>query len=256
MGDLGIQVIHDNISNLKKEYHPDFIIAQAENVDNGKGISLTKYQVLRKLGIDFFTGGNWSTYNHEIYPILNDPLQPIIRPANMPADTLGLGYKYLKVNSSNILIISILGKIVGRDAELQTTNPLKAIDSILTKEENIPKNAVIVNYHGDYSSEKVVFGHYLDGRVTAVIGDHWHVPTSDARILSKGTAHITDVGMNGSLDSSLGVKLSIIYKRWRDDLKLKNELESNGKLQFNALLVDFDPNSMLASNVVHIQKYY
>ena len=168
----------------------------------------------------------------------------------------GLGYKYLKIGNKKILIVSILGKIVGKDSDLEIKNPLIEIDNILEKEKYQQKHAIIVNYHGDYSSEKVVFGHYLDGRVTAVIGDHWHVPTHDLRILDKGTSHITDVGMNGSLDSSLGVRLDIIYKRWKFNTKVRNELETLGKLQLNAVSVDFDGNTMLSTSIKQIQEYY
>ena len=111
-----------------------------------------------------------------------------------------------------------------------------------------------MNFHGDYSSEKVVIGHYLDGRVTAVIGDHWHVPTADARVLPGNTAHMTDVGMCGALDSSLGVTYDSIIPRWRDGTQTKNVLAASGPRQFNALLVSVNKAGM-AENAQHIQKY-
>ena len=101
-------------------------------------------------------------------------------------------------------------------------------------------NAVVVNFHGDFSSEKVIIGHYLDGRVSAVVGDHWHVPTADARLLPKGTAHISDVGMCGALDASLGVTLDSVLPRWRDNLQTRNVLETEGATQFNAVLIQTD----------------
>ncbi|MGH7195853.1 MAG: YmdB family metallophosphoesterase, partial [Candidatus Saccharimonadales bacterium] len=114
--------------------------------------------------------------------------------------------------------------------------------------------ATIVNFHGDYSSEKVVIGHYLDGRVTAVIGDHWHVPTADARILPGGTAHQTDVGMCGALDASLGVKFSSVIPRWLGQRKTRNELQTTGPTQFNAALIAADKQTGLAKSIVQIQK--
>ncbi len=135
------------------------------------------------------------------------------------------------------MVISLIGQIVGKDADKPVDNPLLVIDKILEAEETTHKAAVIVNLHGDYSSEKVVIGHYLDGRVSAVIGDHWHVPTADARILPGGTAHITDVGMCGVLDSSLGVAYDSILRRWRDGKASRNVLETEGPRQFNAVLV-------------------
>jgi len=113
-----------------------------------------------------------------------------------------------------------------------------------------------VNFHGDFSSEKLILGHYLDGRVSMVVGDHWHVPTADAQVLPKGTAHITDVGMCGSLDSSLGVTFGSVLPRWRDGLQTRNELETGGRTQFNALLVSIDEVTGKALSVEHIRKVW
>jgi len=253
MGDLGIQVVEKVLPGLKDSEKIDIVAAQAENVTEGRGITYKDFVHLKDIGIDFFTGGNWSLNQQDILASLNDPGSPIIRPANYPNGTPGLGYKYLDTPSGRILFISLLGAIVGRDADRPMDNPLKIVDAIIDSEKNTQKIATIVNFHGDYSSEKVVIGHYLDGRVTAVLGDHWHVPTADGRILPGGTAHITDVGMCGSLNSSLGVKLSIIIDRWRDDLKTRNELEANGPCQFNGVIIDIDETTHLASNIRQIR---
>lgn len=249
MGGVGLEVVEKILPELKASEKVDLVIAQAENVTEGRGISLADFARLRKTGVDFCTGGNWSLWREEIIPALADPNQPIIRPANYPRTTPGLGYKYASVASGKILVVSLLGQIVGRDANKEIDNPLAVIDEILEKESASEKLATIVNFHGDFSSEKVVIGHYLDGRVTAVVGDHWHVPTADARILPGGTAHITDVGMCGVLDSSLGVKFASVVPRWRDGTKTRNELETSGSRQFNAVLIDSDGNSGLAKSI-------
>jgi hypothetical protein len=126
------------------------------------------------------------------------------------------------------------------------------IDKILETEKTTYKEAVVVNLHGDFSSEKVVIGHYLDGRATMVVGDHWHVPTADARVLPGGTAHMTDVGMCGVLDASLGVTFGSVIPRWRDNKQTRNVLETEGPRQFNALLVETQGG--LAVSAEHIQK--
>jgi calcineurin-like phosphoesterase len=131
---------------------------------------------------------------------------------------------------------------------------LRVVDQILASQVGAVKIACVVNFHGDYSSEKVVIGHYLDGRISLVVGDHWHVPTADARILPKGTAHVTDVGMCGALESSLGITYDGVVARWRDGLVTKNELETKGPRQFNALLVTTNSNG-LAEKVEQIQQY-
>lgn len=252
MGEPGLQLIERLLPNMRKEYGCAFVIAQAENVTDGKGISLADYQRLRKAGVDFCTGGNWSLHREEVISILNDPAQPIIRPANYRSGTPGLGYKYADTPQGRVLIISLLGQVVGRDADKPIDNPLHVIDSILEQEKGTKRFATFVNFHGDYSSEKRVIGYYLDGRVTAVIGDHWHIPTADAMVLPRGTAHITDVGMCGSLDSSLGVKLQVIIDRWYSGTPSRNQLEVAGRMQFNALCVEVNKDG-LADSLEHIQ---
>jgi 2',3'-cyclic-nucleotide 2'-phosphodiesterase len=252
MGEAGIEVIEKIIPDLRRERQIDFIIAQAENVSEGKGISETDFRRLQKTGIDFCTGGNWTLNLPEIIPALSDPAQPIIRPANYPVGTPGLGFKSVNINGVKICVISLLGHIVGKDSEKPTDNPLKVIDKILSENS---ADFTVVNFHGDYSSEKVVIGHYLDGRVTAVVGDHWHVPTADARVLPKGTAHISDVGMCGVLDASLGVKFSSILPRWRDDRHTRNVLETDGPKQFNAVLVKSSQMG-LADSIEQIQRVF
>ncbi len=251
MGEAGIEVVEKVLPTLRKEKQIDLVIAQAENVSDGKGITQTDFQRLKKAGVDFCTGGNWTLNNDDIYPALSDPIQPIIRPANYPEGTPGLGWKYV----SNVLVISLLGQIVGKDSEKPVDNPLKVVDKILDGQKDIAKSGVMVNFHGDYSSEKVVIGHYLDGRATAVIGDHWHVPTADARVLPKGTAHISDVGMCGVLDASLGVKFESVLPRWRDGKHTRNILETVGPRQFNAVLVSSNDNG-LANSIDQIQQVF
>jgi len=252
MGEAGMHVVEHVLPELRRHRAVDLVIAQAENVTEGRGITLHDFQRLRRMGVDFCTGGNWSMHRDNIIPALNDAHQPIIRPANYPKGTPGFGYKYINTHAGSVLVISLLGQIVGRDSERSMNNPLHVIDDILASEMNTKRAATIVNFHGDYSSEKRVIGYYLDGRVAAVVGDHWHVPTADAMILPRGTAHITDVGMCGSLDSSLGVKLDVITRRWLTGKQSRNELETEGRMQFNAVFIRTDDDG-LATSMEHIQ---
>ena len=255
MGEPGLQAVERVLPDLKKSHRVDLVIAQAENVSDGKGIRIGDFERLRRAGVDFCTGGNHTFVRKEIFPLLDDPKAPIIRPANYPEGTPGLGYKYVETPQGKMLIISLLGQIVGKDASKPVDNPLQVIDRILENENLVSRVATIVNFHGDFSSEKRIIGYYLDGQVTAVIGDHWHVPTADASVLPKGTAHITDVGMCGSLDSSLGVRFDSLIPRWRDGKVTRNELETSGRMQFNALLIDVEKQG-LAKGAQHIQKVF
>lgn len=255
MGEVGLEVLEKVLPGLRREKQIDLVIAQAENVTEGKGVSLPDFQRLRAAGVDFCTGGNWTLHRQEIIPALNDPVQPIIRPANYPDGTPGLGHKYLQLNGSKTLVISLLGQIVGKDSDKPLDNPLQVIDAILEANNTVARDATIVNFHGDYSSEKVVIGQYLDGRVTAVIGDHWHIPTADARVLAGGTAHMTDVGMCGALDASLGVTYESVIPRWRDGQQTRNVLATEGPRQFNAALIDCDDQG-LAQAIEHLRQVF
>ena len=237
MGEAGMEIVSDTLPKLRRDRKVDFVVAQSENVTGGKGIAPEDFRQLLSYGVDFCSGGNWSLKREEIIPQLSDPAQPIIRPMNYPEGTPGLGYKYATTAKGDVLVISLVGHVVGRDADAPIDNPLRVIDEVLEREKSHKRAATVVNFHGDYSSEKVVIGHYLDGRVSMVVGDHWHVPTADARVLPGGTAHMTDVGMCGALDASLGVKYASIIPRWRDEHVTTNELEESGPRQFNALLV-------------------
>lgn len=254
MGEPGVEVVRRVLPELKQKNKLDLVIAQAENVTEGKGLSLKDYEKLQQIGIDFFTGGNWSTHLPELHAKLDDPKEPVVRPANYPESTPGKGSKYIQTVKGPVLVISLLGQIVGRDADKPVENPLNTIDKILDDNKHVKRLGTVVNFHGDFSSEKKVIGYYLDGSVTAVIGDHWHVPTADAMLLPKGTAHITDVGMCGILHSSLGIKLNTIISRWRDGTVSRNELEVQGPLQFNAVLIKSDNKTGLAKSIKQIQK--
>lgn len=256
MGDPGLRLIEQELPSLRNKLGVDVVIAQAENVSDGKGVTQFDFGRLKKAGVDFCTGGNWSLQQEEIVQSMNDPGQPIIRPANYPAGTPGLGYKYLTTNKGKILVVSLLGQIVGRDAAKPVDNPLHVIDAILEQEKDTSKIATVVNFHGDFSSEKFVIGRYLDGRASLVVGDHWHVPTADAMVLPGGTAHISDVGMCGTLDSCLGVRLDTIMERWKSGHSSRNVLETEGRRQLNAVLADIDESTGSARSIESVRRIY
>jgi metallophosphoesterase (TIGR00282 family) len=242
---LGRQTVAAILPDYKKTQKIDLVIAQGENVTHGKGLRRDHLEELLAAGVDFFTGGNHSIYQPET---LSDTTLPLIRPANLP-DAPGRGFAMVDTAKGKLLIISLQGQIVGMDARKTVDNPLTTIDRILDEHKSVKRAGTVVNFHGDFSSEKVVIGQYLDGSVSAVIGDHWHVPTADAQVLPKGTAHLTDVGMTGALDSSLGVKTEIITYRWLTGQPSRNEMEETGRRQFCAALVELDTNTQLAKSI-------
>jgi metallophosphoesterase (TIGR00282 family) len=251
MGEMGVKAVERVLPKLRREKKIDLVIAQAENVSEGKGVTSADFKRLQKTGVDFCSGGNWSLHREDIIPAMNDPKQPIIRPANLPEGTPGLGCKYI----DDVLVVSLLGQVVGRDADKPADNPLQVIDKILDDQKDVKRAGTVVNLHGDFSSEKVVIGHYLDGRATLVAGDHWHVPTADARVLPKGTAHITDVGMCGALDASLGIAFDSVIPRWLEQRQTRNVLETEGPHQFNSVFVKTNKKG-LADSVELIRRVF
>jgi 2',3'-cyclic-nucleotide 2'-phosphodiesterase len=253
MGAPGRATVHEMLPSIRAEFAPDLIIAQAENVSHGVGMTPHHMQELTSYGVDVFTGGNHTYKKNGLHDLLKDDSSPVVGPANLPI-TPGKGYKYVPAMHGDVLVISILGTIFPLKEKEEITNPLQKIDEILLSQKGRSRVATIVNLHADWSSEKVVFGQYLDGRVTAVIGDHWHVPSADARVLPAGTAHISDVGMTGTLDSCLGVISQNIIDRWRDGTKNKNDLAEAKPWQFNAVLVETDNQTSLAKSITQIRR--
>lgn len=250
----GQQVVAKLLPEIKEQYQVDFTIAQTENSNlDGKGPGKKDLTVLQKAGVDFFTGGNHSLRGSESEELYKDDSAPIIRPANMK-NLSGHGWKIVESPQGKILVVCLLGQIVG-SRQPEMTNPLHEIDKILEETKDEKLIARIVNFHGDFSSEKRVIGYYLDGKISAVIGDHWHVPSADATILPSGTAHITDVGMCGTIHSSIGVSTDVIVERWKTGKSSKNTIETNGPLQFNAVLVNINTETGLAYSIELLQRH-
>jgi metallophosphoesterase (TIGR00282 family) len=252
MAQAGIKTVEVLLPQLRSTHKPDVIVGQAENVTDGKSMSMADMKHLQNLGIDFFTGGNHTPAKSGIHEALKNNSEPVIGPANMTTCP-GQGWKYFDTGNGKVLFISLLGTTVGREVIID--NPLQSVDNILAENEGVSRVATIVNFHGDFSSEKRIIGYYLDGRVSAVVGDHWHVPTNDAMVLPKGTAHISDVGMCGVLHSSLGVSFESVVPRWRDGKITKNEIIDEKPYQFNAVLIDVNNQTGLAKSIDGIQEF-
>lgn len=206
-GRPGREAVAKYLPDLISEYSPDFIIANGENLASGKGITPKIYHQMQGLGIDLLTGGNHSFKRSDILTIIDDQNTQIIRPANV-SSMPGRGYALLKKGDRELLIINLLGQVF---IEEVSDSPFTVADKILNK---INSKFTLIDFHGEATSEKRALAEYLDGRVSAVVGTHTHVQTSDEQILPKGTSFITDVGMTGPTDSILGVKKELILERF------------------------------------------
>lgn len=249
----GRRVVAKVLPDIKKEYAVDIVAAQAENVSHGVAMSKAHYAALKKVGIDFFTGGNHSVERKETMLMVEGPEYPVIAPANMPRIKQP-AYKILQTKKGVVAFVSLLGATYPKGMADGVVNPLVYADEVLPQMAEHKPVATIVNFHGDVTADKRVVGYYLDGRVSAVIGDHWHIPTADAMVLPNGTAHVSDVGMCGTLHSSLGVRLDAIIPRWRDGKRNRNVIDTKPPYQFNAVLIDVDEQTGLARSIERIQR--
>lgn len=233
-GNPGLQIFESKISDLKKQYRPDIIIVNGENIANGRGITKELYLKLMKLNVNAITMGNWTFGNKDIFNFIDD--SNLIRPANY-LSAPGNGFKIKNINGRKILIVNLLGRIF-MDANLP--NPFLVVDEII---KNNQADYIFVDMHAEASSEKIALGHYLDGRVNAIVGTHTHVQTNDDRLLPKGTLYITDVGMTGPLDGIIGVDKEIAITRFTTGYAKANLVE-NGKKQLNGVFLDLDKKTI------------
>jgi 2',3'-cyclic-nucleotide 2'-phosphodiesterase len=199
VGGIGRRTVLDSLPVLRELYAPTFVIVNAENVAGGLGITPRLADELIEAGIDVITLGNHTYHRREIYQYLDS--QPrILRPANFLRSQPGHGVCLVEHEGVRLGVVSLSGNLylkAGRSAFTEIESALGELDGA---------HHVIVDMHAEATSEKVAMGWHLDGRVTAVVGTHTHVPTADARVLPGGTAYITDVGMTGPRGGVIGVK--------------------------------------------------
>ncbi len=234
-GKAGRRAVARFVPQLVKEHNIQFVLANGENVTNGKGIQEAQAKELFASGVHFLTGGN-HTFNFKGAFGFLDTDARVIRPANIPGPAPGKGYAITHAqNGTRIAVINLMGRVYMNGA---LDCPFKKADAILTQLEH-QADLVLVDFHAEATSEKVALGHYLDGRVTAFFGTHTHIPTADERILPGGTAYMTDLGMTGPYDSVIGVKKEIIIKRYLTGMPAQYEDSKKGA-ELHGLIVDVD----------------
>ncbi|MBI1368161.1 MAG: TIGR00282 family metallophosphoesterase [Planctomycetes bacterium] len=200
VGKPGRRVVQQQIDDLKATYQPDLIIANAENIAGGSGITHALYQRLLAYGLDGLTLGDHCFRQKDILPRMHE-CEKLIRPANLPTSAAGnRSLKLTAASGAELHVITLLGRLFINNPSAD--DPFAVADAFLNHVG--PDARVLVEIHAEATSEKMALAHYLDGRVVAVVGTHTHTPTADARILPGGTAYISDLGMSGPYDSVLG----------------------------------------------------
>ena len=251
-GRPGRTIVKDRLPELRKQHAPDLVIANCENAAAGFGITPPLAEELFDLGIDVMTTGNHVWDKREIIEYFqmadgnpHSPARRLLRPANFSQGLPGWGVYEGKKNNVNYAVVNLQGRVFMGSSD----DPFRYADRLLEQiKSNSKSNIVFVDFHAEASSEKVAFGWYLDGRVTAVVGTHTHIPTADETVLPKGTAYITDVGMTGPYDSVIGVKKELVIERFLSGMPARFEA-ANGDVRLCAVLVECDDQTGRATSM-------
>ncbi|MCX5725831.1 MAG: TIGR00282 family metallophosphoesterase [Candidatus Saganbacteria bacterium] len=248
IGRYGREITKKLIPELKEKFKPDIIITNGENSASGYGITVKVYNELMDAGIDAITMGNHMWDKKEIMKDI-DNLPYIVRPANYPKGTPGKEYLILEKKGVKVGILNLVGRVFMQPLEC----PFRTSEELLKK---ISKETpiILVDIHAEATSEKAALGWFLDGQVSAVIGTHTHVLTADERLLPKGTAFISDIGMVGARNSIIGMDIQNIVDRFLTGMPRRFEPVKSGPGIFNAVLIRIDENTGKPSEIKRINK--
>ena len=251
-GRPGRTIVRERLPELVKQHKVDLIVANGENAAAGFGITPALAEELFEMGIEVLTSGNHIWDKREIVEYFESangnpysPARRLLRPANYPSNLPGSGlYQGKTRNGVDYAIINLQGRV------FMTSNddPFRVADELLKK---LTSKIILVDMHAEATSEKISMGWYLDGRVTAVLGTHTHIPTADEHVLPNGTAYQTDVGMTGPYDSVIGVKKEQVISRFLTNMPARFEAAS-GDVRLCAVVIDCDESTGKARSIKRI----
>ncbi len=250
IGKPGRVAVERALPQLRDERHVDFVTANGENLAGGMGLTVSTAAALFDAGVDVITSGNHIWDKKEIYPEL-DRDERILRPINYGETGVpGRGWGIFHARDGSELAVI---NAQGRTFMAQIENPFTMLDALLDHGASELPPMRLVDFHCELTSEKNAFGLHLDGRVSAVCGTHTHVATADERILARGTAYISDIGMTGPLHSVIGFNPATVLPRFINALPTRFEV-GMGPVLFNAIQIDIDPSTGKAVGVLRINR--
>lgn len=244
VGKPGRQAIKQFLPDLRREYELDMVIANAENIAHGKGITVATAGELLDSGVDVLTSGNHIWAQKDIFPYLDSGEMPIIRPLNFPPGVPGRGSLVWR---DRVMVVNLIGRTFLGEYDC----PFRAADKLLEAQPRPP--VIIVDFHAEATSEKAAMGRYLDGRVSAVVGTHTHVGTVDTRVLDGGTAYVTDIGMTGPMQSIIGDDVDNVLRRFLTSMP-HHMMVGSGRLMLNSVLLDIDEDSGRARSIQRLDR--
>ncbi len=245
VGRPGRRVVKDRLPQLWEQFAPDMIVANGENASAGLGLSPKSACELLDAGIDVLTTGNHIWKFREVYNFLTTETR-VLRPENYPQGAPGRGWGIFQVGKVRVGVVNIQGRTYMQPIDC----PFKVIDRVLAELEG-KTDVILVDFHAEATSEKTAMGWHLAGRVTALLGTHTHIQTSDARILPGGTAYVTDLGMCGPVDSCLGMKPGPILDRFISGLPTRFEV-AGGRVAVQGVVLDVDKGRASSIELIDI----
>ena len=257
MGRPGRHALAQVLPMWKEEHNYDVSIANVENLAHGKGITLPTMEELEALGFDAYTSGNHVFDTGPHAQACFDKYDKIIRPQNYSGDFPGLGYYRFAKNGQQYLVLNLSGRTyMDVQQKFNSSNPFFAFDELIQAQAQ-KDDIIILDLHAEATGEKQGMGWHADGRATIVYGTHTHVQTTDERLLPKGTAYLTDVGLTGAYDSVLGISVDAALGLFLEKTKMKTELPESGPAIVSALLVETEGSKPIKiqrlQKIVHVE---
>jgi metallophosphoesterase (TIGR00282 family) len=250
VGKSGRRALKALLPNVVERYNLDLVIVNGENAAGGFGITEKVAEEMFQSGVHVITGGNHIWDKKEAVKYL-DREKRVLRPLNYPPSVPGFGKIVHKFsNGTQVVVINIAGRVFMQNLDC----PFRAMEREIENLKGVSRN-IIVDFHAEATSEKLAFGHFLDGKVSAVLCTHTHVQTADEKILPGGTAYITDVGMTGPENSIIGMEKEIVFGRFLTQMPIKFEA-AKGDAVFSAVVVEIDLNTGKSSAIRRIQLTY
>ena len=245
IGETRIKELKNKLYQIRQKEEIDFFIVNEENAAEGMGITEKNFNDIISQNVDVVTMGNHTWGKKDIFKFIDHP--KLIRPANYPKGVVGKGYGIYTCKNKKIAVINLIGRVY---INILSENPFLIVKDIIRKIKD-KVDIIIVDFHAEATGEKITMGYYLDGMVTAVFGTHTHVQTADERILPKGTAYISDIGMTGTKNSALGMDVSVAIKRFETALPERYKVAS-GEGMLNGVIFDIDENTNKVTNIHRI----
>jgi metallophosphoesterase (TIGR00282 family) len=247
VGPAGVKAVKEKLPKIIREKKVDFVILNGENAaDSGRGITKKIFEEFLEAGADVITTGN-HVWDHKDAEDIASKNQKFLRPLNLPKDSPGNGEGVYVKNGKRFIVLNLMGNVFMKKCDDVFVEAKKFIDRF--KLGNGKADFIIVDMHGEITSEKMAMGHLFDGKATMVVGTHTHVPTSDHRIMEKGTAYQTDLGMSGDYNSVIGMNKDNSLKKFLKDSSAENHFPALGEATISGLLVTADDKTGLAKKV-------